>query len=91
MSVFRNFNPIRSGNVNAQAHPNVRTYPWVPNNKHVRSAGVRRNWMELIQPQERGRWWNSSSLSVGAQMGNLGQSGGCGRTDAAMMAVKGGK
>ena len=77
MPVFRNFNPIRSGHVNSQAHPNVTPYPWVPNNKSLRTSGVRSGWLELVQPHERGRTWGSSKLSAGAQMGAFGGGSGC--------------
>jgi len=75
MSVHRNWNKKASGGVNPQSHPNVQTYPWIPNNKMVRRSIVRPSWSELVQPHEKGKTWNRSTLSVGASMSSCGQCG----------------
>lgn len=73
MPVFRNYNPQKSGKVNAQAHPNSSTYPWVPQRTSLRVSQVKPGWTEKVQPNERGRTFTGSQLSIGAKMGS-----GCG-------------
>jgi hypothetical protein len=77
MAVFRNYKPTQAGAVSGNAHPNVHSYPWVPNNSSIRSSGTRVGWTERVQPQERGRTWGRSSVSVGASLGTT--TCGCGR------------
>ena len=77
MPLYANYNPNTTG-VHVQAHPNVFSYPWIPQRITARPSGVRVGWTERVNPNERGRSWGRSSLSIGATMGGASNGCGCG-------------
>jgi len=85
MSVFRNYDPKQAGKVNAQAHPNVHVYPWIPTQRNVRSNPNIPSQPQRVGPQERGTFFPTSASAGGTLApvmsscaGCAGCSGGCG-------------
>lgn len=85
MSVFRNYNPNKAGDVNANAFPRVHPIPWEPTQRNVRSNPNIPSQPQRIQPHERGTFFGTSASSGGTLApamsscsGCAGCSGGCG-------------
>lgn len=77
MSVFRNYNSKQAGDVNANAHPNVHSYPWIPSQRNVRDNPGIRSQPQRIQPHERGTFFPTSA-SAGGTLAPSMASGTCG-------------
>ena len=65
MSVFRNYNSQKAGNVNANAFPRVHPIPWVPTQNNVRANPNIPSQPQRIQPHERGTFFATSASGGG--------------------------
>jgi hypothetical protein len=77
MSVFRNYDNTKSGDVNAQAFPRVYSHPWIPSQQNVRSNPNIPSQPQRVQPHERGAF-HPTSASGGGTLAPAMSSGGCG-------------
>lgn len=77
MSVFRNYNTHKSGNVNANAHPNVYVYPWVPSQRNVRANPGIPSQPQRVQPHERGTFFPTSASDGGTLAPSMSSCAGC--------------
>lgn len=77
MSVFRNYNSQQSGKVNAQAHPNVHVYPWIPNQRNIRSNPNIPSQPQRVQPHERGTFFPTSATDGGTLAPSMSSCAGC--------------
>jgi hypothetical protein len=77
MSVFRNYDPKQSGKVNAQAHPNVHVYPWIPTQRNVRSNPNIPSQPQRVGPQERGTFFPTSATAGGTLAPSMSSCAGC--------------
>lgn len=82
MSVFRNYNNQKAGQVNANALPRMYSHPWTPTQQNVRANPNIPSQPQRIQPHERGTFFPTSASAGGTlapQMSTTGCSGcGCG-------------
>jgi hypothetical protein len=76
MSVFRNYDKTKAGDVNANAFPNVHVYPWVPSQRSIRSNPNIPSQPQRIQPHERGTFFPTSATAGGTLAPAM--SSGCG-------------
>lgn len=65
MAVFRNYNPNKAGDVNAQAFPRVGVIPWTPTQRNIRANPNIPSQPQRIQPQERGTTFPTSASGGG--------------------------
>lgn len=65
MSVFRNYDPNKSGGVNAQAFPRVGVIPWTPTQRNIRANPNIPSQPQRITPTERGATFPGSSNGGG--------------------------
>jgi len=79
MSVFRNYNSQKAGNVNANAFPRVHPIPWVPTQRNVRTNPNIPSQPQRIQPNERGTFYPTSASNGGTLAPQMSSAGcGCG-------------
>ena len=78
MSVFRNYNPHKAGDVNANAFPRVYPLPWEPTQRNVRSNPNIPSQPQRVQPHERGTFFGTSASSGGTLAPVMSSCGGCG-------------
>jgi hypothetical protein len=85
MGVFANYNNAKSGGVNANAFPNMHTYPAVTTQQNVRSNPNIPSQPQRISPTERGTHFPTSASSGGSlspiiptSSPTFSKSGGCG-------------
>lgn len=78
MSVFRNYNSQKAGNVNSNAFPNVYPYGWDPIQRNIRSNPNIPSQPQRVQPHERGTFFPTSATSGGTLAANISSDCGCG-------------
>ena len=77
MSVFRNYDPRKAGDVNANAFPNNYPQSWTPTQRNVRSNPNIPSQPQRVQPHERGTFYPTSA-SGGGTLAPAMSSAGCG-------------
>lgn len=78
MSVFRNYNPHKAGDVNANAFPRVHPIPWEPTQRNIRSNPNVPSQPQRVQPHERGTFFGTSASAGGTLAPSMGSCTGCG-------------
>lgn len=79
MSVFRNYDPRKAGDVNANAFPNNYPQPWSPTQRNVRSNPNIPSQPQRVQPHERGTFYPTSASGGGTLAPSMSSAGcGCG-------------
>ena len=79
MSVFRNYDPRKAGDVNANAFPNNYPQSWTPTQRNVRSNPNIPSQPQRIQPHERGTFYPTSASGGGTLAPSMSSTGcGCG-------------
>lgn len=79
MSVFRNYDPRKAGDVNANAFPNNYPQAWTPTQRNVRSNPNIPSQPQRVQPHERGTFYPTSASGGGTLAPQMSSAGcGCG-------------
>jgi hypothetical protein len=79
MSVFRNYDPRKAGDVNANAFPNNYPQSWTPTQRNVRTNPNIPSQPQRIQPHERGTFYPTSASGGGTLAPSMSSAGcGCG-------------
>lgn len=91
MSVFRNYNSQKAGDINANAFPRMHPIPWTPTQRNIRANPNIPSQPQRIQPNERGTFFPTSSSGGGtlapamsSGCSSCGGCSGCGQSGASL-------